>query len=442
MSLQRGWEVQLQYRAISVDQWRQFSQIRIDLHPSLTILTGPNGSGKSTLLSLLELSMDSAHREPFLATPVNDSTSGSSGFSFGTLFSRFNPFKKAKEAEAALSGHKIGSIEYESGSPAELRLTDSGSLQYQVNLSGRQPISGFKITSHRPLPRYQAVQSLPVSGIRPKEAFEYYSQSQSHYQRGNRYHREGKTVENPVAPMKETLIGFAAFGADSAHLKAVPELVGLYDKFQNLLSSLLPNEIGFERLEVRSPEIVVVSRTGEFPIDSASGGLMSLIQTAWQIFLYTEANGGKCVILIDEPENHLHPSLQRDFLSNLVRAFPFVQFIVASHSPFIITSVRDSKVYALRYAELDTSNGYGKSAVKAEEINLISKARSADKILDEVLGVSVTIPKWAERDLDLITKNFERAALSEGAIRDLRAELQEAGLSEFLPEAIGRIAHD
>ncbi|MBP8275494.1 MAG: AAA family ATPase [Propionivibrio sp.] len=433
----------MQYKAISIDQWRQFREVHIELHSSLTILTGPNGSGKSTLLSLLELSMQSNHREPFLATPVNDAKTGTSGYSLGTLFARFNPFKKVKEEKnGGAVEHDIGTIVYRSGQIAKLRTSDSNALQYQVNLSNQHEVIGFKIASHRALPRYQAVQSLPVSGIRPKEAFEYFSQSQSHYQRGDRYHREGKTVQNPVAPMKETLIGFAAFGADNAHMKAVPELVGLYDEFQNLLRTLLPEEIGFQRLEVRSPEIVIVSRAGEFPIDSASGGLMSLIQTAWQIFLYTKAHGETAVVLIDEPENHLHPSLQRDFLGNLVRSFPSAQFVVATHSPFVITSVKDSKVYALRYSNLDEDTSNPQSAVTAQEIDFVSKARTADKILDEVLGVSVTLPIWAERDLTQIASKFEKDELSETTINNLRADLKSAGLSEFLPEAMGRIVRD
>lgn len=417
--------------------------MHIEFHANLTILTGPNGSGKSTLLSLLDLSMQSNHREPFLATPVNDKTNGASGYSLSTLFSRFNPIKKnkeEKEKEKRNNRHEIGTIAYSSGQVANLWASDVNALQYEITLENQHEISGFKIASHRALPRYQKVISVPVSGMLPKEAFEYFSLTQSHYQRGDSYWREGRTIENPVAPMKETLIGFAAFGADNAHLKAVPALVGLYEAFQNLLTSLLPEEIGFQRLEVRSPEIVVVSRAGEFPIDSASGGLMSLIQTAWQIFLYVKAYGESAVVLIDEPENHLHPSLQRDFLGNLVRAFPSVQFVVATHSSFVITSVKESRVYALRYSAHDED--ISQSAVTAHEIDFVSKARSADKILAEVLGVSVTIPIWAERDLNLIASKFEMADLSEAAILNLRAELSSAGLSEFLPEAMGRIARD
>lgn len=428
----------MQYRSISLNEWRQFQDVKIDLHPRLTILTGPNGSGKSTLLSLLSISAETTGEEPFMATPVNDKKSGRSGFSFGTLFSRYNPFKRNPTSDPDEKRHGIGSITYASGERAILEVNEEDKLQYQVVLNGQQQVSGFKISSHRALPRYQEVKNLPVSGIKPKDAFSYFAQSLSSYQRGDRFNRNGRIVENPITPLKETLIGFAAFGADNVYMKAVPELIGLYEDFQEILRTLLPKEIGFQRLEVRSPEIVVVTLTGEFPIDSASGGLMALIQTAWQIFLFIKANGSEAVVLIDEPENHLHPSLQRDFLSNLVSTFRETQFVIATHSPFIISSVKDSRIYALRYV----SRNDGSSAVTAHLVDMESKAGSASKILDEVLGVSVTIPMWAENELDEISAKFEASELSQESIDRLRLDLRQAGLSQFLPEAVGRIARD
>lgn len=430
------------FKSIELYEWRQFKDVRIQLHPSLTVLTGPNGSGKSTILSLLSLSIQSQNREPFLATPVNDKKSGKSSFSLGTLFARLNPFGIVPQQVPGAHMHNIGSIAYNNGREAKLEVDGQASLQYQVQLRGQESVVGFKIDSHRAVPRYQQVNSLPVAGIKPQEAFDYFAQSQTHYQRGASVSRHGRAVQNPVAPLKETLIGFAAFGADNNHMKAIPELIGLYDGFQEILRSVLPKEIGFIKLEVRSPEIVVVSRTGEFPIDAASGGLMSLIQTAWQIFLFVKAKGNQAVVLIDEPENHLHPSLQRDFLSNLVRTFPNVQFVVATHSPFIISSVKDSKIYALRHSPLHDDQKTSASAVIAQEIDLKSKAGSASKILDEVLGVSVTIPIWAEAELNRISDQFENSTLSQETIEILRENLNNAGLSEFFPEAIGRILRD
>lgn len=51
------------------------------------------------------------------------------------------------------------------------------------------------------------------------------------------------------------------------------------------------------------------------------------------------------VLLIDEAENHLHPKWQKVFLSNILKFFPRVQIIVTTHSPFIVSSVKHSRVY-------------------------------------------------------------------------------------------------
>ena len=46
-------------------------------------------------------------------------------------------------------------------------------------------------------------------------------------------------------------------------------------------------------------------------------------------------------VLIDEIDEHLHPSLQSVVLSALQRAFPRVQFIVTTHAPMVMTGVTD-----------------------------------------------------------------------------------------------------
>lgn len=53
------------------------------------------------------------------------------------------------------------------------------------------------------------------------------------------------------------------------------------------------------------------------------------------------------VVLIDEPEMHLHLELQERILPALVAMFPHVQFIVATHSPVIVSSIDDAIVFDL-----------------------------------------------------------------------------------------------
>lgn len=47
------------------------------------------------------------------------------------------------------------------------------------------------------------------------------------------------------------------------------------------------------------------------------------------------------VVMIDEVDLHLHPSWQRRVLGDLLRTFPNTQFIVTTHSPFIVESINN-----------------------------------------------------------------------------------------------------
>lgn len=60
------------------------------------------------------------------------------------------------------------------------------------------------------------------------------------------------------------------------------------------------------------------------------------------------------VVLIDELDVHLHPSLQRRILPALIDVFPRLQFIVATHSPIIISSAPNVAILDLGTKEIKT----------------------------------------------------------------------------------------
>lgn len=57
------------------------------------------------------------------------------------------------------------------------------------------------------------------------------------------------------------------------------------------------------------------------------------------------------IVLIDEPETHLHIALQRTIMPYLVKCFKNAQFIVATHSPFVITSLMDATLFNMENRE-------------------------------------------------------------------------------------------
>ncbi|KJU84190.1 ATPase AAA [Candidatus Magnetobacterium bavaricum] len=50
------------------------------------------------------------------------------------------------------------------------------------------------------------------------------------------------------------------------------------------------------------------------------------------------------IVLIDEIETHLHVSLQKEILPLLTSFFPKIQFIVTTHSPFVLSSIDNAVI--------------------------------------------------------------------------------------------------
>ncbi len=53
------------------------------------------------------------------------------------------------------------------------------------------------------------------------------------------------------------------------------------------------------------------------------------------------------IALIDELDMHLHPNWQRHIVADLKKAFPNIQFIITTHSPFIVQSLESDELYNL-----------------------------------------------------------------------------------------------
>lgn len=51
------------------------------------------------------------------------------------------------------------------------------------------------------------------------------------------------------------------------------------------------------------------------------------------------------LLLIDEIENHLHPKWQKKILGIIRRTFPNLQIILTTHSPFVVASVDNARIY-------------------------------------------------------------------------------------------------
>lgn len=378
--------------------WNQFENVDIEWHPRLTVLTGKNGAGKSTILRILSKLIGSESYE--LATP-----SKPTGTNRIQVTLQRNPSQQKQSIKS-----QIGTITLANGSLLDLQVPDqSPSPLYSITFSPAllYPARGFLIPSYIPLDSYQKVESVSI-----------------------RTHIKGslKTGMMGRRQIKESLVRLAVIGEGNDSAAQTKDAMQFFLGFIDVLKILLPPTLGFQTIIVRDGEVVLKTASGEFLLDAASAGLGSIIDLAWHIYMVGAGETDPFLVLIDEAENHLHASIQRGLLPKLLQAFPHAQFIISTHSPLMVNSVRDAYVYALSYNE--------NNLVESHKLESLLCAANATQIFRDVLGVTVTMPSWVEESLAQVLENFKNSEMTLESYICLKRELSILGLSEYLPQAL------
>jgi predicted ATPase len=420
------------FSRLTLAKWRQFDSVDIDLSRQVTILTGQNGCGKTTILNLLNRHFGwSLH---FVSTPyygrkaerfwsdvwkpTKDTRASSrpdEGSSDAPQHNEVEPDETRPEPPANAQV-TVGQITYTSGRICELRTSTIVGAQYQPHFTEQQAVQGLHIPSHRPVATYNHIGQIPTD---PTTAAQSYQQFQNFLAQSY----GGQPVQNPGRVQKQSIISLAVFGEGNSSVKSDPQLREVFEKFQEVLRHVMPPELGFERLEVRMPEVVCITKSGDFSLDAMSGGVNALFSIAWQIHMFGH-DKETFVITIDEPENHLHPSMQRTLLPSLALAFPNCDIIAATHSPFIVSSFPEANVYAL-------SSGVN-GGIVSEQLDTAAISRTPNDILREILDVRSNLPVWVENKIAQIISGT--AGSTAERARLIMEELERLGFAEALLE--------
>ena len=85
------------------------------------------------------------------------------------------------------------------------------------------------------------------------------------------------------------------------------------------------------------------------------------------------------ILLIDEIENHLHPTWQRRVIPTLLEHFPGLQIFATTHSPFVVAGLKAGQVHMLKR----DADGVVRATTNKEAI----EGWTADEILRVYMGV-------------------------------------------------------
>ena len=131
------------------------------------------------------------------------------------------------------------------------------------------------------------------------------------------------------------------------------EIKQWFHNFDHVLQTIFDNDQAHLDFYIETFEFhIIVPGREPFTFDTLSSGYAAVLDIVVDLMMRMEKKAGKRydlegVVLIDEIETHLHLELQKKILPILTGIFPNIQFIVTTHSPFILNSISNAVIYDL-----------------------------------------------------------------------------------------------
>lgn len=141
-----------------------------------------------------------------------------------------------------------------------------------------------------------------------------------------------------------------AFARNEGDIEDVKKIDAWFASFTSMIQDIFdsPNlKLTFDR---KKYSFNIVEKNKQIsPFTNLADGYSSILSIVSELILRMENHKGKNydingIVLIDEIETHLHIELQKKVLPILINIFPNIQFIVSTHSPFVISSITDSVI--------------------------------------------------------------------------------------------------
>lgn len=365
----------LNIKKLSLRDYRCFESIDIEFHEQLTVLVASNGVGKTSILDAVAVAFG-----PYIGA-FDEAT----GKHFEPSDIRLGRVREtsSNEMEYAAMGVRLEATGWIPDSPFS-RLNHP--TMWMRSLSG--PV-GFKTTikDAKDLIEYGKRQQASVrtpGGNTVLPLLAYYGTGrlwlQRHLTKG-KLPSTSRTIGyadclDPASSYKSFVEWFRYWSTNAFKERIVASEAGRsYEptEFDNYIASVSGavnaclKPAGWKDIAYSLSREELMARHdqhGELPVALLSDGIRNMIGMVADIaFRATKLNsplGASAVletpgiVLIDEVDMHLHPEWQQVVLQSLTTAFPKVQFIVTTHSPQVLSTVRRESIRVIR----KTDTGY------------------------------------------------------------------------------------
>jgi len=252
---------------------------------------------------------------------------------------------------------------------------------------------------------------------------------------------------NPVSPsilFKQYLVNkkvFQIFEVMEGNQEAAQQEAQFFTRLEETLAKIFADkDLKLEFVRENFEFYINLSDGRRFTFNQLSAGFSAFLSILTELLMRTDllrkqANDYRydpCgFVLIDEPETHLHLEMQYQMLPLLTGLFPNLQFIVATHSPAVASSITGATVFDLSTGQQlgDVAAGSSYSELMQGHFGVENEfSNVADDIMADIARIA-KLPDHTQARRELLDLLAEKGRYMSPVLR-LEVEAQLIGLQE------------
>ncbi len=362
--------------------FRGFEKIEIPLNPSFTVAIGDNGMGKSSLLHALQVALG-AYLQclPLPASSV-----------YRRQFKRQEKFVKWSAADRGYSSSTEDTLISVTASMfSNTWQSVTGDMEKEF-VKGYEIKRGRLVHEDRPIQWTRVMLANGTTSHSRRYAGDLIDAVRDLLELGRDVHkkailpvlasfgtertvaqlRKGKKAQQNRSRMEKGYLAALSEKVDfdgviewlhnyDSELKYKKEFEGTREAVFEAISTAIPylEDVGYNHHYQELEAVVNIDKQdpGKKTHSNMSDGLKAMLNLVAELaFRCVVLNGflgrtavreSRGIVIIDELDMHLHPKWQRHVVKDLKSAFPNMQFVVTTHSPFIVQSLASDELINL-----------------------------------------------------------------------------------------------
>lgn len=176
------------------------------------------------------------------------------------------------------------------------------------------------------------------------------------------YNKKGDVKETATSQFLNFLSDLKiqeALARNEKQTKDADEINAWFEDFESLMRQIYQDDNLALDFNYRDYSFKICTEGKKFKFTEVSDGFAAVLDIVADLILkmqddssLTRSYQKEGIVLIDEIETHLHLALQKVIMPLLTKVFPNIQFVITTHSPFVLSSMPNAVAYDLEHQEI------------------------------------------------------------------------------------------